>query len=115
MRTIYTIFIAIILAPAGIYAQYDLKVVSINNSTSDSLYMKTGVQDTLWRKVGQSYNVAYVAKQWAYFPFFQQIPAPTTLAGYGITDGLTTSAAAGAYQPVGNYATGGGTATGTNT
>ena len=70
MRTIYTIFIAIILAPAGIYAQYDLKVVSINNSTSDSLYIKTGVQDTLWRKVGQSYNVAYVAKQWAYFPFF---------------------------------------------
>ena len=115
MRTIYTIFIAMILATAGIYDQYDLKVISINNSTSDSLYMKTGVSDTLWRKVGQSYNVAYVAKQWAYFPFFQQIPAPTTLAGYGITDGLTTSAAAGAYQPVGNYATGGGTATGTNT
>lgn len=40
---------------------------------------------------------------------------PTTLSGYGITDGLTVATAAATYQPVGTYVTGTGTASGTNT
>jgi hypothetical protein len=31
---------------------------------------------------------------------------PTTLAGYGITDGLTAATAAASYQPIGSYLTG---------
>lgn len=96
----------LLLIPAASFAQYELKVVSISNSTRDSLYAKTNSPDTLWRKSGNIYNTAYVAKQWAYFPFFQPIDQPTTLAGYGITNGLTIADAAATYQPIGNYASG---------
>lgn len=115
MKIIYAILIAFLLAPTCTLAQYDLQVIAIHNSTPDSLYMKTGVSDTLWRKTNGVYNTAYVAKQWAYFPFFQPIDPPTTLAGYGITDGVTTAVASstyavvnhnhsGIYQLAGNYA-----------
>ena len=101
------LFILLVAISTQAYSQvYTLRVIHVNGNVIDSLYAKDGGEDTLWRHDGNVYNMAYVAKQWAYFPFFQPIDPPTTLAGYGITDALTTSQVTAAYQPIGNYASG---------
>ena len=101
------LFILLVAISTQAYSQvYTLRVIHVNGNVIDSLYAKDGGEDTLWRHDGNVYNMAYVAKQWAYFPFFQPIDPPTTLAGYGILDALTTQQIAVAYQPIGNYASG---------
>lgn len=85
------LFAILLLSNVCLSQTYTATVVQIRNAGPDTLWQKNSIQDTLWRKQGNTYSVAYVAKQWAYFPFFQHIDNPTTLAGYGISDAALSS------------------------
>ncbi len=109
-----------------LYAQvYTIRAIGISNNVRDSLYLKNSSSDTVWRNTNNVWSVAYIAKQWAYFPFFQAITPPSTLSGYGITDAIPSQrvldslvairTALNGKQAAGTYATGTGTASGTNT
>lgn len=81
------------LLPLLMSAQtYFIRTIAVGTSVNDTLYVKintAGVNtDSLYRLISGSYVFAYASKVKNYIPFPQLSQKPTSLAGYGIIDGV---------------------------
>lgn len=85
------IIFCLLVSTASFGQTYNLRTIASDpNGTNDTLYIKEGSPDSLWRIVNGSGVFAFKQKTTYFFPFFQIQGKPATLSGHGISDGQTT-------------------------
>lgn len=87
MKNIVTILL-LFISFVGATQIYTIRDIIIGESSNDTLCVKTGSPDSIWKKSGAIYTFYHKSHSRKYVPFSSLVGLPATIAEYGITDAV---------------------------